>query len=155
MTEIALSWNEDAFAADLLLDGAALATDGGLKSAIILSLFTDAAAATDDILPDDDSDRRGWWGDAVPPHGLEPGRDRFGSKLWLLRRAKILPVTLERARLWATEALQWLIDDGVAAALSVDAVIVAGDALGLQVTVTRSPATGGASLRYDFVWKDM
>ena len=52
--------------ADLALDGLGLASDGGLGTAVLLSLFTDRQAALDDVLPAGATDRRGWWGDVVP-----------------------------------------------------------------------------------------
>ena len=60
-----------------------------LATAIIVALGTDRLASPDDILPDPDStDRAGWWGDmdAEELFGGWP----IGTKLWLLKRAKIV-----------------------------------------------------------------
>ena len=146
MTDLALLWQADRFGADLALDGGSLATDDGLRTAIVMSLFTDARALDDDPLPAPE-DRRGWWGDALP----QVQGDRIGSRLWLLSREKRLASVLERARGYAVEALNWLIEDGIATAVDVSAEIVGDATLGLQVIITR-PAGPGRQ-HFDFVWE--
>ncbi|MEO6359898.1 MAG: phage GP46 family protein [Sphingomicrobium sp.] len=150
MTDLALRWDTELFGADLALDGAALATDDGLKTAVIISLFTDARARDDDPLPDageHGGDRRGWWGDAEPAIA----RDAIGSRLWLLSREKRLPSVVARAREYSEEALAWLVRDGVADRVSVQAEAVGEQTLGILVEITR-PA-GPGRLRFDFVWE--
>ena len=63
MTDLALHFAPGAWSADLSILGGDLATDDGLRTAVIISLFTDARARADDPLPEADADRRGWWGD--------------------------------------------------------------------------------------------
>ena len=89
-----------------------LASDDGLKTAIILSLFTDRRALEDDPLPDGSDDRRGWWADAF-------AGDQIGSRIWLLEREKDTREVVNRARDYAEEALQWLIEDGIAQRIEV------------------------------------
>ncbi|WCT72046.1 phage GP46 family protein [Sphingomonas naphthae] len=144
MTDIALTWRDALMEADIALDGARLATDDGLLTAILISLFTDAPARPDDVLPAEGA-RGGWWGDAVPAQA----GDVIGSRLWLLSRAKRLADVAVVARGYAEEALKWLLDDGVVAAIAVETA-AAGDVLAIGVTVTR-PAGGGRQ-RYDFTW---
>lgn len=95
---------------DWRLEGAALAGEAGLESAIIISLFTDRRANDDDVIPDGSDNKRGWWGDSYP----DIDKDRIGSRLWLLHREKDTQAVMNRAKDYAAEALQWLIDDGVA-----------------------------------------
>lgn len=129
MTDIALrlikSGPFEPPAIDLALDGYDLATEGGLHTAVIVSLFTDRRAESDDEIPDGSGDRRGWWADPA-----------LGSRLWLLARAKETPDTLARARAYAIESLQWLIDDGVATAVDVTAEWARRGMLGLRVVIT-------------------
>lgn len=85
-------------------------TDELLDTAVFTSIFTRRLAEADDELPDRSTSRQGWWGDLyekVPSH-------RMGSRLWLLRRSKTTNATRNLARVYIEEALQWLIDDGIA-----------------------------------------
>lgn len=146
MTDLALRWDTDLWGADLALDGAALATDDGLRTAIIISLFTDARARDDDPLPAE-GDRRGWWGDALP----QVAGDAIGSRLWLLAREKKLPSVVQRARDYAAEALAWLIADGIVRTVEVEAEAQGADRLAFGVVITRP--TGPGRQRFDFVWE--
>lgn len=151
MSDLALAWDAAAFSADLMLADGALATDDGLKTAVLISLFSDARASADDALPQPGADRRGWWGDTLSDAG-----DEIGSKLWLLSREKTLSSTLERARTAARDALEWLIEDGIASAVEVVAerVLRNGRDTGtLALGVTISRPTGPARQRFDFVWE--
>ena len=121
MSDIAILFKD--LAGDFeLIEGDLALDDDGLTTAVIISLFTDRRAAPDDPLPDDGDDRRGWWADAFP--AIEG--DAIGSKLWLLSREKEVPAVAQRAREYAAEALQWLIDDGLATRIDVDAYFVKG-----------------------------
>lgn len=147
MTDLALVWNPEQFTADLAIEGGALRLDDGLRTAILISLFTDARAGADDILPQDGADRRGWWGDA---YALSTD-DETGSRLWLLAREKITIRTVNRARDYAREALAWIVEDGIAAAVDVIVEAQAPDRLAIGVILTRP--SGPARERYDFVWE--
>lgn len=115
-----------------------LAPDDGLETAIILSLFTDRRALPDDPLPDGSDDRRGWWADAWAEQGP------VGSRLWLLEREKDTRDVVNRARDYAEEALQWLVDDGIAERIEVMAGWVEpSGALTEQKTATIIPGVLG------------
>ena len=135
---------------NILVDGQAV--DLGLMPAeplvraVIVSLFTWRRANPDDELPG--SDLQGWWGDSF---AQLPG-DRIGSRLWLLWRTTLVPETLRRAKEYATEALQWLLDDGVATAVQVDAVRLGLHGLVLTCVVTRAESGQVVSLRFNDVW---
>lgn len=93
--------------------------------AIILSLFCDAR---DDAA--NPTDPRGWWGDA-----LSDG-DRWGCRLWTLaNRAKHTAATLREAEELASEALQWMVKDGDAGAISVAASAPDAETLLLSITI--------------------
>lgn len=78
-----------------------LLADGGLESAVMLSLFTGRRV----------DGQRGWWGDTV---AVVPG-DEFGSRLWTLSREVDRPTVLRAcAEEYASEALAWLVEDQVA-----------------------------------------
>lgn len=161
MTDLALIWNADAMAADLLLAQGVLATDDGLRTAVTISLFTDARAPQEAALPEAGDDRRGWWGDgesrdAGPFAGSARDPDRIGSLLWLLARSKITPNTLLRAQHACEEALRWLIRDGVASAVRVTVEAAAPDnpgaAQALAIAVELDRPRGPGRQRFDFTW---
>lgn len=129
---------------DWLLAGPQLDTDDGIETAVIISLFTDRLAEADDVLPDNSGQRRGWWGDSFP----DIEGDRIGSRLWLLAREKQMPSVLERARAYAKEALAWMVEDGVARGVEVEAEFQGIGTIALGVTILR--ATDGP-LRFRFV----
>ena len=127
-----------------LVKGKALANDGDLTTAILISLLTDRRADPDDELPeyvqDADlfpADRRGWAGDALPP----VVGDRIGSRLWLLARAKQTEETRQQAIENSHEALQWLIDDGHALKIDITAEWIIRERLQLIVITTTLKGT--------------
>lgn len=133
--------------ADYALDALGLTEDDGLETAVIISLFTDRRANADDTIPDGSNDRRGWWADAFN----DVVNDKIGSRLWLLSREKQLSAVLVRAREYAMEALQWLVDDGVAQAVDVVASNPKPGVLGLWVSVYR-PLQPVTQFRFDAFW---
>jgi len=117
--DLMLNWNVDLMQGDLVIDNGDLKHDGGLESAVRISLFTDRKANDDDELLDPDfPDKQGWWGDLVSP---EVENDKIGSRLWLLKRAKTDEETLTRAKEYAEESLVWMIEDNVASNIIVEA----------------------------------
>jgi phage gp46-like protein len=134
---------------DWQLAGGSLAADDGLESAVIISLFTDRRAHDDDSLPDDSGDRRGWWGDSYNPDS----KDRIGSRLWLLSREKQLPAVLARAQDYAEEALAWLVADGVAGRVTVNASNPRMGLLALDIAIDR-PQHPVARYRFERFWNN-
>jgi phage gp46-like protein len=139
--------NHDGVRMDYQIAAPGLAADDGLESAVLISLYTDRRAEADDTLPDDNADRRGWWGDSY----ADTVGDRIGSKLWLLRREKAKAEVLMRAKQYASEALQWLLDDAVVRAVDVVAewqqLDAGGRTLALQVTLRRND---NSTVKYRF-----
>ena len=104
--------------------------EGLLRRSVTISLYTWRRAGPDDVL--DDPDRKGWWGDSVP----SVAGDKIGSRLWLLRRRKLVPDTLKDAKAYAEEALAWLIDDQVVTAVTVTVERQGNDRMNLLVVLT-------------------
>lgn len=128
-------------------DSSLLATENPLVRAVMISLFTWRRA-----LPADRAEGRrwGWWADGIEG---DPN-DRIGSRLWLLAREKITADTLERAREYAQEALQWMVDDRVATAVSALAERYGLDGVALQVTIERAEG-GPVTLRFENAWREL
>lgn len=152
MTDISLNFTGTLLEVDLAVLGGDLVADGGLRTALLLSLFMDARARDDDFLPFGVTGRRGWWGDSLAEAAGAPTNDRFGSRLWLLAREKQTDQTLARAREMAREATAWLVEDGVARRVVTDAAWEAPGRLGLTVTVER-PDAASEVYRFSKVWE--
>lgn len=134
---IALVYDNDAQRADLDRGAAGdenIQTDEGLNTAVLVSLFTRRLAANDDELTDPLSeDRMGWWADPY----ADVTDDLIGSRLWLLRRSKTSQSTMNLAKTYIEEALQWLIDDGVAESITVEVERHAEGVLAFRVEILK------------------
>lgn len=141
MTDISMLYDPATMTGRLDVVKGDLLTGDDLKTAICLSLFTDRIADDDDQI-DDPDDRRGCWIDAFNP--------RLGSRLWELKRQKITPYFCQRARDYALESLQWLIDDGVVEAIDVglSTASVKGQ-IWLHVSVSK----GRVKREFEFLWR--
>lgn len=118
-----------------------------LKTAALISLFTWRRAHPDDVLPDPRMGRKGCWIDALQ------GR-QMGSRLWLLQREKQTRAVVLRAKEYAEESLQWLLDDGVCKSITVITEISAPGVLGMQVTFERDNAVN-LKFQFDFAWQNL
>jgi phage gp46-like protein len=144
MTDIALTYrpglNGLLGSIGIGVEGGQLTTGDALASAVLLSIFTDRRARPDDQLPDV-LDKRGYWADAD-----------WGSRLWLLEREKQTEQTKNRAIGYVKEALQWLIADGLAKTVEVQADWVRTGLLGLLVDITRPDRV---AIRYEYTWQQV
>ena len=104
---IALVWDDTRSRGDWQVRDGRLTTGNLLETAVTISLFTDRVAQPDYVAKD--GDRRGWWHDTF--EGIP-----IGSRLWQLRRRKIAnrQALINEATDICREALQWLIDKGIA-----------------------------------------
>lgn len=150
MTDAALHFDAEAGHFDLALDGVDLARDGGLQSAVIVSLFSDRLAGADDALPTSADDRRGWWADHY-------ASDPIGSRLWLLSREKMLPAVAQAAEAYARESLKWLLDTGIAKNVDVSASLSPPNRLRLLVNIqaTRLHDAGHAQASQRLIIADL
>ena len=121
---------------------------GALEASVWVSLFTDALADPADMTPDLGGDRRGWWGDSG-----RAADARMGSLLWLHMREKKTETVRLKVENAAREALQWLIDDGIASDVTVAASFPSAprDALALVVTLTE-PNGVRRDWKVDLLW---
>lgn len=130
---LSMIWNAAAMGGDVEVVAGTLAHDETLRTAILISLFTDRRAEPDDELPDGAAgDRRGWLGDAL---STVEG-DRIGSRLWLLKRRKQTEETRRLAEDYCREALAWLVEDEIATAIAVEAAWIRSGVLACRVAVS-------------------
>ena len=128
------------------VDVPALEVYDDIPRAVLVSLFSWRRAAVDDDLPSG-ADRLGWWGDSFAD---APG-DLTGSRLYLLGRAKLMADTAGQAYDYAVEALQWLVDDGVAASVTVTTDLPGNGRLSLGVLITQADGAT-TNMRFDDLW---
>lgn len=148
LADLALVWSN--ISADLTMIDSDLASDTGMETAVLLSLFTDRRAEDDDTPPSgDEEDRRGWWADQFAP--VEG--DRFGSRLWLLDRSKRTEEVRRRAEEYVREALAWMIEDHVAESIDVATELTTTE-IRIALVVHR-PGREPVSLRFAHVWNEL
>lgn len=133
---IRLQWSPEASEADIVIESDTIQLDDGLESAVIISLFSDARARDDDDMAGASKDRRGWWGDTYADN---PGT-QIGSRLWLRRRNSVNNRLLADVQADAQDALQWLVDDGVASAVNVATERFGVNGVRLSVEIVRPSA---------------
>jgi phage gp46-like protein len=143
--DVLIQWDNNNAVGDWTVAQGDVQTGQDLETACLVSLFSDAPATPDFVPTDGSSDRRGWWAD---PYSDRP----LGSNLWQLERAKKTRDTLATARRYAQQALQWLIDDGVAKQVVVNTSWVgsAGSTLlGIGIAIVKPD---GSLTRFAFGW---
>jgi phage gp46-like protein len=133
---------------DIAMDGPDLKMEAGIETASLISLFSDRRASLDDELPWDTDDLRGWWGDCASEDKNEL---RLGSKLWLLYRSKNIQQTIAAAADYVQEALQWLLDEGVATRIEKTVEAVTREILGIDIVIYRRDGKREAS-SYEYQW---
>ncbi len=145
--DLACSFDKLTLKSDLVIEKGGLKLDGGLTPAVLISLFTDRRAEADDPLDPlaSDGGRRGWVGDLLE----EPG-ERWGSRLWLLARAKLTEETRLLVEQYVSESLSWAITHEVADQVDVVATIIPSQTIACRITMTRGSDPVG---RWDFTWR--
>ena len=108
-----------------------------LTRAVIISLFSWRKSEPDDN-PEQDN---GWWGDTFPT----VQNDRIGSRLYLLSRQTLT---------YISQALQWLVDDGVAVRVDVKAERTGIDTLSASVVISQKDGNRTA-FSFDDLWSEL
>lgn len=156
MTDIALAWNPAEMRGDWQITPGDLKIGSDLETAVLVSLFTDRIADPDYVAPPGSpQERRGWWGDT---YEVAAGGSPIGSRLWTLNRVvRSDAVTIpNRARDICREALQWLIDDGIAATVNISTGWVAGTSNVLAIRIGITEPNGVATpFNYQWAWQGL
>ena len=126
---VAVVFDNDTQEADLVRNGGSIQFDEGMESAVVLSLFTDARSQDGD----DPANEKGWWGDIE----AEVEDDVIGSRLWLVGRFKTEQAAEDATEIFAQDALQWMIDDGVAQTVIATAFRNGKSDLCVRIEITR------------------
>mgnify|MGYP005833654175 CR=1 FL=1 len=118
-----------------------------LARAVVNSLFSWARAEEDDKRPGES--KMGWWADSFSDEG-----DKFGSRLWLLMRSSRTSEDIALAEEYALEALQWMLDDNIAAEIKAAAELDSFERLNLQIEIVR-PDGKSLTARFADVWSEL
>lgn len=118
-----------------------------LARAVVNSLFSWARADRDDERPGES--KMGWWADS-----FSDGGDKFGSRLWLLMRSSRTSEDIALAEEYALEALQWMLDDNIAAEIKAAAELDSFERLNLQIEIVR-PDGKSLTARFADVWSEL
>ena len=120
-------------------------TGSEIESAVLSSLLSWGRARQDEVSAGET--RYGWWADNNIQYPI-------GSKIWLLQRAKVLPNLNKRAKQYVQDALQWLIDEGVALQVDVVTSINQYNTLSIGITITKNDGSV-INMSYDNLWNKL
>ena len=130
---------------DLVIENGDLKADNGLETAALISIFSDRRVTFEE-LPSSETDRRGWWADLIS----EPANDEIGSRLWTLERiGKVVETTAVEMKSILTQAFEWMIEDGIAAKVVVDAFINGPNEIKGTARIFKPD---GDNIPFKFVW---
>jgi len=150
MSDVKLFWDMSTGYGDWIVDSGDIVSGDGfvdLQTAVFISIFTDRVADPDFILTDGTNDRRKWWGE-------DYYQSTFGSRLWELYRAKVgnKSNVLLMAKNFVLDSLNWLIQDGIAKAISVNTFWQSRDTMGMVVTITEPTTQAKRSFNFSQYW---
>lgn len=131
-----------------------LEKDQDLQTAILLSLFTNRRAEPTDKISG--NNMGGWWGNKYinAINSNQQSNPKLGSRLWLLKRGKITRDTLNFAKIYANESLQWLVDDKVITNVIIDAAAFKNEGIILNITVVK-PSSDQLNFSYGYLWNQI
>ena len=142
-----------------LLPNGTLDDTQALATAICVALGTNALATGTDELPDPDSnDRCGWWGD-LDAELIWNGWP-IGSKLWLLRRAKINSAsardgaTLMLVENYIRDAIQPFVDRKICSSFAIWVTRVDDQRIDALLRIYRGPQQP-VDLQYQILWDEL
>ena len=131
---------------DLVFKDGDLVLSNSLQMSVILSIASWRRSDNYEGSARLDSSIGGWWADALNDIPL-------GSRLWTLFKEKLNNVTLENAKKLVKEALQWMIDDGVAKDVSVSAGIGNNRNTAIFEVGIVKPSGNEETFQYEINWE--
>lgn len=146
MSDIAIEYKSQIKEYDISILNGDLKECDDLDSAVIISLFTWARAAAGEV--DENAPRFGWFGDKIDADST----DSTGSKLYLLKRKKITNQTIMDAREYIEQALQWMIEDGVATEIKAEVERNASDVNRVDALVQIVRGDRSRTMKFNDLW---
>lgn len=146
MSDIAIEYKSQIKEYDISILNGDLKECDDLDSAVIISLFTWARAAAGEV--DENAPRFGWFGDKIDADNT----DSTGSKLYLLKRKKITNQTIMDAREYIEQALQWMIEDGVATEINAEVERNSSDVNRVDALVQIVRGDRSRTMKFNDLW---
>lgn len=146
MSDIAIEYKSQIKEYDISILNGDLKECDDLDSAVIISLFTWARAAAGEV--DENAPRFGWFGDKIDADNT----DSTGSKLYLLKRKKITNQTIMDTREYIEQALQWMIEDGVATEIKAEVERNASDVNRVDALVQIVRGDRSRTMKFNDLW---
>lgn len=146
MSDIAIEYKSQIKEYDISILNGDLKECDDLDSAVIISLFTWARASAGEV--DENAPRFGWFGDKIDADST----DSTGSKLYLLKRKKITNQTIMDAREYIEQALQWMIEDGVATEIKAEVERNASDVNRVDALVQIVRGDRSRTMKFNDLW---
>jgi phage gp46-like protein len=131
--------------ADIAITNNDLMIVDGFDTAVYISLFTDAR----DTDSDDANPSGGYWGDGLDSSTIAVSP--LGSLLWKYARAVITSDVINSIKTTCSNALKWMIDDGIAGSIAVTSKETGNNAYEFGISISK-PGNTGASYLYRINW---
>lgn len=131
---------------DISVENNQLKSTDNFKTAIYVSLFTDARADSSQVF--DPSRRRGWIGNIATP--IE-GKD-LGSLIWLTEQERLTTGILNKVIDFANKALDWMIVQNIAKSIEVTGEIIPQKGIRLNIIITS--VSGVTESSYVDLWRN-
>lgn len=146
MSDLALYRREDGYC-DLNFDGAVgdLLTSDSLENAVVISIGTFARERKLGKVANLKPNVGGWWGDALSEKG------NLGGYLYEAFPEKLTEVTARSVENLISEALSWMVEDGVAKSVGCKAEIADEETMNVTITIQR-PDGNDDAYAYEIKW---
>ena len=136
-----LIYNSDIYSSGFGMCDISFTEGTTLQSVVLMSLLSWRKCSVSEL--DSDSNRYGYW--------IDTPSNRFGCRLWTLRRSKLTANTVILVKQFIKEALEWMMDEGICSAIEVRATQTS-DRIMANVTIIKN--TGDTeSVTFDDLWK--
>lgn len=122
-----------------------LLTSDSLENAVVISIGTYARERNLGKVANLKPNVGGWWGDAISENG------NLGGYLYEAFPGKLTEVTARSVENLISEALSWMVEDGVAKSVGCKAEIAAEETMNITVTIER-PDGGDNAYAYEIKW---
>ena len=133
---------------DVQIEDGDFILDGGLETAVLISLFSDARVSPDESRDQFNGEIRGFWAEKLIGFNL-------GNKVWLLDRSKLTNNVLRLSEQYNKEALQWMIDEGIAARIETVSLKSTTRPNTMQWYIAIYKPEGGVEgFKYDIPWNN-